>query len=108
MVGWEHQSSKKDQGPAPMDIGALYGGKDGYKGYKGGKKGKDSKGRHEGDGKGGKKGKKGKNSQKGLAKGKDGKNSQPFNGYCANWGKWGHTAAQCWSLPVNAMQADTS
>ena len=67
------------QGPAPMDVGAV---------WKGGRKGKE-KG----------KGKKGQSKDKGKDKGVKGKmkssSSKKFDGYCSYCWKWGHKKADC-------------
>ena len=97
----------RDQGPQPMDVGAL------TKGFgKGSKKGKskshEGKGKPQGSSSGGTSG--GKPSGKdGKGKGAKatGKGGQ-FQGNCSFCGRWGHKRVDCWKRPVAGAIAETT
>lgn len=81
-------------GPTPMDVGAVFGGKKGKKG-----KGKKGKGKGENEAKGKSSHGKGKGSGPGAPKGNGGpghgKGADYFPGACSSCGQWGHKRAHC-------------
>ena len=95
-------------GPVPMEVGFV------------GKNGKKGKGKQQ-QSKGGGKQAKGKDKQqhdknqpkahegKGQGKPDQGKpSSSKFQGYCGNFGKWGHPQRECWEKSINNLEDSTS